>query len=159
MQNQPVVRGVAERGGGLLFEDLLDGGGGEPFDVALDFYVNPDHVGVFTAIDRGYFDDAGLDVRTQVPSDPSAPIKQVAAGRVDLAISYEPEVFLARDKGAKVVSVAAIVQRPLTSIMSLSDTQRATLKELKMTLHVFREDELDAFTAGGFTPLKHWAKT
>ena len=45
------------------------------------------------------------------------------------------------------------------AIMSLSDTQRAILKELKMTLHVFREDELDAFTAGGFTPLKHWAKT
>jgi hypothetical protein len=45
------------------------------------------------------------------------------------------------------------------AIMSLSDTQRAILKERRMTLHVFREDELDAFTAGGFTPLKHWAKT
>ena len=45
------------------------------------------------------------------------------------------------------------------AIMSLSDTQRAILKELRMALHVFREDELDAFTAGGLTPLKHWAKT
>ena len=36
----------------------------EPFTVALDFYVNPDHAGLYTALDRGYFDDAGLDVDT-----------------------------------------------------------------------------------------------
>jgi len=52
----------------------------EPFVVALDFYVNPDHAGLFTALERGYFSEAGLDVETQVPSDPSAPIRQVAAG-------------------------------------------------------------------------------
>ena len=53
------------------------------------------------------------------PSDPAAPIKQVAAGRVDLAISYEPEVLRARDQGLSVVSVGALVQKPLTSIISL----------------------------------------
>lgn len=93
--------------------------GGDPFDLALDFYVNPDHVGIYEAIERGYFADAGLDVSPQVPSDPSAPIKQVAAGRVDLAISYEPEVMLARDRGLGVVAVGAIVDAPLTSLISL----------------------------------------
>ena len=52
----------------------------QPFDLALDFYVNPDHAGIFEALDRGYFRDAGLDVQPQVPSDPSAPIKEVAGG-------------------------------------------------------------------------------
>ena len=51
------------------------------------------------ALKLGYFAEAGLDVEPRVPSDPSAPIKQVAAGRSDLAISYEPEVLLARDQG------------------------------------------------------------
>jgi putative hydroxymethylpyrimidine transport system substrate-binding protein len=55
------------------------------------------------------------------PPDPAAPIKQVAAGRVDLAISYEPEVLRARDQGLNVVSVGAIVQKPLTSIISLPE--------------------------------------
>ena len=55
---------------------------------------------------EGDFADAGLEVDPQVPSDPSAPIRQVAAGRVDLAISYEPEVVLARDQGLPVVAVA-----------------------------------------------------
>jgi putative hydroxymethylpyrimidine transport system substrate-binding protein len=54
-----------------------------------------------------------------VPPDPSSPLKLLAAGRADLAISYEPEVLLARDRGLRVVSVGAVAQRPLTSIMAL----------------------------------------
>ena len=93
----------------------------EPFDVSLDFYVNPDHVGIYEALDEGLFADAGLDVNPRVPSDPSAPIKQVAAGQVDLAVSYEPEVILARDQGLDVVAVAALVDGPLTSVISLPE--------------------------------------
>ena len=54
-----------------------------------------------------------------MPSDPSAPIKEVAAGRVDLAISYEPEVLLAHDQGLPVKAVAAVVPTPLTSLIWL----------------------------------------
>ena len=43
----------------------------------------------------GYFKEAGLDVRIEAPADPSSPLKQVAAGQTDLAISYEPELLLA----------------------------------------------------------------
>lgn len=95
------------------------GGATEQFDLALDFFVNADHAGIYTALEHDYFADAGLDVRPRVPADPSAPIKQVAAGQVDLAISYEPEVMLARDRGLDVISVAALVQEPLTSLISL----------------------------------------
>ena len=103
-------------------DDDETGATAEPqrIDLALDFYVNPDHAGVFAAIEKGYFEQEGLDVRPRVPSDPSAPIKQVAAGRADLAISYEPEVLLAKDQGLDVVAVAAIVDSPLTSLISVS---------------------------------------
>ena len=73
--------------------------------------MNPDHAGIYTAIDRGFFRQAGLDVDPQVPSDPSAPIKEVAAGRADLAISYEPEVLLAAEQGLDVEAVGAVVDR------------------------------------------------
>ena len=58
-----------------------------------------------------------------MPSDPSAPIRQVAAGRADLAISYEPEVLLAQDQGLPVIAVAALVARPLTSLISLPEAR------------------------------------
>jgi putative hydroxymethylpyrimidine transport system substrate-binding protein len=91
----------------------------EGFDLALDFYVNPDHAGIYTALANGYFDRAGLEVTPRVPSDPSAPIRQVAAGQADLAISYQPEVLLANEEGLDVVAVAALVDEPLTSLISL----------------------------------------
>ena len=56
---------------------------------------------------RATSSDAGLDVQPQTPSNPSAPIQEVASGRADLAISYEPEVLLAHDQGLPVKAVAA----------------------------------------------------
>lgn len=108
-----------------------EGGAAERFDLALDFYVNPDHAGIYTALDRGLFEEAGLDVRPQVPSDPAAPIKQVAAGRVDLAISYEPEVLLARDQGLEVVAVGALVPEPLTSLIAPADAGIDSVADLE----------------------------
>ena len=103
----------------------------QTLDLALDFYVNPDHAGIFEALDRGYFRQAGLDVRPQVPSDPSAPIREVAAGRADLAISYEPEVLIAHDQGLPVKAVAALVPTPLTSLIWLKDSGITDVKGLR----------------------------
>jgi putative hydroxymethylpyrimidine transport system substrate-binding protein len=91
----------------------------EPLSLTLDFYPNPDHAGIYMAEKLGYFADAGLDVSIHTPSDPAAPIKLLAAGQTDLAISYEPEVLLAREQGLDVVAVGALVDRPLTSLIWL----------------------------------------
>jgi putative hydroxymethylpyrimidine transport system substrate-binding protein len=85
----------------------------------LDWFPNADHVGIYRALARGDFKRAGLNVHVVVPSDPSAPLRLLAAGRVDFAVSYEPEVMLARNRGEPLVAVAALVQKPLTSIISL----------------------------------------
>lgn len=100
-------------------------------DLTLDWFPNPDHVAIYQALDKGYFRDVGLDVRPRVPSDPAAPIKQVAAGRTDLAISYEPEVFLARKQGLPVVAVAALVQHPLTSLMATAKSGVRSSRDLR----------------------------
>jgi putative hydroxymethylpyrimidine transport system substrate-binding protein len=103
----------------------------QPFTVELDWYANPDHAGIFTALDKGFFKQVGLDVKPEVPSDPSAPIKEVAAGRVDLAVSYEPEVLLAADRGLPVEAVASVVDSPLTSLISLPKAGIASAADLQ----------------------------
>ena len=103
----------------------------QPFTLALDWYVNPDHAGIYEAIDDGDFREAGLDVQPQTPSDPSAPIREVAAGRVDLAISYEPDVLLAHDQGLPVKAVAALVPTPLTSLIWLKDSGIKRVTDLR----------------------------
>jgi putative hydroxymethylpyrimidine transport system substrate-binding protein len=97
----------------------------------LDWFPNADHVGIYQALDAGDFEQAGLNVHIEVPSDPSLPLKLVAAGKVDVAISYEPEVFLARNQGLPIASIAAIVQKPLTSIVSLGSQHIRTPAQLR----------------------------
>jgi putative hydroxymethylpyrimidine transport system substrate-binding protein len=114
-------------------QDVLEPSGSKHVELMLDYFPNADHAGIYAAQAGGDFAQAGLDVAIRQPPDPVAPIKQVAAGRVDLAISYEPEVLRARDQGLKVVSVAALVQKPLTSIISLPKAKIAKPADLKGT--------------------------
>ncbi len=100
-------------------QDALSTAGAKRFTVMLDFFPNADHAALYSGIAHGDFRAAGLDVVPQAPADPSEPLKLLAAGRVDMAISYEPELMLARDHGLKLVSIGALVQRPLTSIIAL----------------------------------------
>jgi len=99
--------------------------------VALDWYPNPDHVGLFSAMDEGMFAARGLTVQTEEPSDVSDPIKLVAAGRADVGISYEPEMFFAQQKDTPVVAVAALVPRALNSIIANTDDGIHSVADLK----------------------------
>ncbi len=101
-----------------------------PFTVMLDFFPNADHAALYSAIANGDFRAVGLDVRPQTPAEPADPLKLLAAGKVDMAISYEPELLLARDQGLKLVSIGALVQRPLTSIIALPGRHVRTVADL-----------------------------
>jgi putative hydroxymethylpyrimidine transport system substrate-binding protein len=111
--------------------DVLEPKGSKRVTLMLDYFPNADHAGIYAAQAAGDFKQAGLDVEIRQPADPSAPIKQVAEGRVDVAISYEPEVFRARDKGLNVVSIGALVNKPLTSIISLPEAKIRKPADLK----------------------------
>jgi putative hydroxymethylpyrimidine transport system substrate-binding protein len=110
---------LALTGCGEKQDTITSGSAPRALTLMLDYLPNPDHVGLYEALAAGDFANAGLDVKVQTPSDPAAPLKLLEAGKVDLAISYEPELLIARDKGAQLVSVGALAQAPLTTLMSL----------------------------------------
>jgi putative hydroxymethylpyrimidine transport system substrate-binding protein len=104
----------------------------EPFTVVLDFFPNADHAGIYAAQAQGLYEKSGLDVKIVAPPTTSAPLKLLRAGRGDVAISYEPELLLARDAGADdLVSVGALVQQPLTSLMALPSSGIRSAADLK----------------------------
>ncbi len=111
-------------------QDTLTAPATKPWTVMLDFFPNADHAALYSAIANGDFRAGGLDVKTETPSDPSTPLKLLAAGRVDMAISYEPELLLARDRGLKLVAIGALVQRPLTSIIALPGAHVSKVSDL-----------------------------
>jgi putative hydroxymethylpyrimidine transport system substrate-binding protein len=111
-------------------QDTLTAAGAKPFPLVLDFFPNADHAALYAAIAHGDFRAVGLDVQPQAPADPSEPLKLLAAGKAQIAISYEPELLLARDEGLKLVSIGALVQRPLTSIIALPSSHVRKIADL-----------------------------
>jgi putative hydroxymethylpyrimidine transport system substrate-binding protein len=111
-------------------KDRLTPASRQSLTLLLDYLPNADHVGIYRALAEGDFSRAGLDVHVQTPPSAAAPLTLLAAGRADIAISYEPDVMLARDKGEPVVSIGAIVQKPLTSIISIASKHIRTPADL-----------------------------
>ena len=98
--------------------------------VALDWFPWSNHSGLFIAQERGYFADEGLDVEIFTPGDPSTVLLTVASGRDDFGISYQPELLIAREQDISVVSIMALVQHPLNSVMALTESGIAEPKDL-----------------------------
>jgi putative hydroxymethylpyrimidine transport system substrate-binding protein len=98
--------------------------------LTLDWTPNPDHVGFYYALKTGLFSKSGLSVTIRAPSDPTAPLKLVAAGDTDLAVSYEQEIFYAAAQGLPVTAVAAVIPQPLNSIMAI-DPSIHSIADLK----------------------------
>ncbi len=106
-------------------------GKSDPLRLVLDYFPNADHAGIYAAQASGEYDRAGLDVEIKPPPDPSAPLKLLRAGRADVVLSYEPELLLARSKGADdLVAIGALVQKPLTSLMALPASKIKSAKDL-----------------------------
>ncbi len=106
-------------------------GSTQSLTLMLDWVPNADHVGLYQGLAEGDFARAGINLHVEVPSNPASPLELLAAGKVDVAISYEPEVLLARDQYQPLVSVAAIAQEPLTSIVSVGSKHIKTPANLK----------------------------
>lgn len=97
----------------------------------LDWFVNPDHGPIIIAEEKGYFKDAGLDVEVIAPADPSDPPKLVAAGRAELAISYQPQLHLQVAEGLPLVRVGTLVATPLNCLLVLEDGPVKSIADLR----------------------------
>jgi putative hydroxymethylpyrimidine transport system substrate-binding protein len=103
----------------------------EKASIALDWYPNANHAGLFWAQARNLFADAGIDITIQTPADPTTVLQTVAAGRDTFGISYQPDILLARAQKLPVVAICAIVPRPLQGVMSLTSAGIARPSDLR----------------------------
>ena len=110
--------------------------------VGLDWFINPDHAPLIIAEQRGYFKELGLDVEMIEPADPNDPPKLVAAGKLDLAISYQPQLHIQVDQGLPVVRVGTLISVPLNSLVVLENGPIKSISDLK--------GKKIGFSVGGF---------
>jgi putative hydroxymethylpyrimidine transport system substrate-binding protein len=98
--------------------------------LALDWYPNSNHSGIYSAIDEGFFENESIDLEVYTPSDPTAIISSVASGRDEFGLSYHPDILQAQSAGLEIVSVLSISQHPLNSIMTLTKSNIKSPKDL-----------------------------
>jgi putative hydroxymethylpyrimidine transport system substrate-binding protein len=99
--------------------------------VLLDWFVNPDHAPLFVAQYIGAYKKEGLDVTFVAPADPSTPPREVAAGQGDLALSYQPQLYMLVDQGLPVVRVGTLIDKPLNVLTALAGSGIKTMKDFK----------------------------
>lgn len=99
--------------------------------VMLDWFLNPDHAPIMVAEQIGAFKEQGLDVDVVPPSDPSLPPRLVAAKQADLAVSYQPELYLYADQGLPLVRVGTLVSSPLNTVLVLGSSNIKTMADFK----------------------------
>ncbi|MEP2781525.1 MAG: ABC transporter substrate-binding protein [Pseudoruegeria sp.] len=97
----------------------------------LDWFVNPDHGPIIVAQENGYFAEQGLKVEIIAPADPSDPPKLVAAGKADLAVSYQPQLHLQIHEGLPLKRVGTLVATPLNCLLVLEDGPIKNIADLK----------------------------
>ncbi len=108
----------------------------------LDWFVNPDHAPLIVAKEKGYFAAQNLDVEMIEPADPSLPPKLVAAGKADLAVSYQPQLHVQIDQGLPLIRIGTLVSTPLNSLVVLRDGPIKAIPDLK--------GKKVGFSVGGF---------
>ncbi len=108
----------------------------------LDWFVNPDHAPLIVAQEKGFFSNVGLKVNLIAPADPNSPPKLVAAGKAELAVSYQPQLHVQVAEGLPLIRIGTLVSTPLNSLVALKDGPIKSIADLK--------GKKIGFSVGGF---------
>ncbi|MET3600119.1 ABC transporter substrate-binding protein [Martelella mangrovi] len=103
----------------------------DKLDVILEWYVNPDHAPLVVAQQQGYFEDEKLDVTLVPPADPSMVPRMVAAGRADIGVHYQPNLYLDHAAGIDIKRFGTLVSTPLNTLTVMADGPVQSLSDLK----------------------------
>jgi putative hydroxymethylpyrimidine transport system substrate-binding protein len=115
----------------LTLSSAMPAAAQQKMTVLLDWFINPDHAPLIIAKEAGFFAKAGLDVSFVEPADPSMPPRLLAAGQGDIALTYQPNLYLQVKEGLPVVRVGTLVGSPLNSLVVRADGPVKSLADLK----------------------------
>lgn len=91
----------------------------EKVTFVLDWTPNTNHTGLYAALEKGYFEEAGLDVEIVQPPEEGA-VVLVASGKAQFGISFQDSLAaaLTGEDAMPVTAVAAVIQHNTSGIIS-----------------------------------------
>jgi NitT/TauT family transport system substrate-binding protein len=112
-------------------DDSSSGKGLTKVTLQLQWVTQAQFAGYYAAKAQGYYKKEGLDVTIKEAGTDTVPIKSVADGDADYAISWVPKVLGSIEQGINVTDVAQIYERSGTTQISMKDKDITTAADLK----------------------------
>jgi len=97
----------------------------------LDWFPNVDHLPIYVGRHQGFFAAEGLEIEILSPSGTADALKLAASGKVDIAVSYEPQTIIAAARGLDVVVIGRLIEHPLTTLLFLKGRGIKTPSDLE----------------------------
>lgn len=94
----------------------------EKVRISLDFSPNVNYLGIYAAIDKGYFAEEGIEPEI-IPFANTPAETLIKSGKTDLGITYPPDVIINRAQGLEYKAVAALVEGNSTALSVLADSK------------------------------------
>lgn len=91
----------------------------EKVTFVLDWTPNTNHTGLYVAQEKGFFEEAGLEVEIQQPPEDGATVL-VASGKADFGVSFQDSMAaaLAGEDALPITAVASVIQHNTSGIIS-----------------------------------------
>lgn len=104
----------------------------EDVTVILDYVANTNHTGMYVALEKGYYENAGLNVKIVEPTE-GATATLISVGKGDFGISYQEDVTVARtsDDPLPIKAIAALIQHNTSGFASYADKNIKTPKDFE----------------------------
>jgi NitT/TauT family transport system substrate-binding protein len=98
--------------------------------VQLDWVAEPEHGGIYQALAKGYFRDAGLDVDVIQGGPNTFVVQKVATGQADIGESDSTTILIAQNQGLPLVQIGAVFQNDPSVLMLHADNPVRRFEDL-----------------------------
>jgi putative hydroxymethylpyrimidine transport system substrate-binding protein len=99
--------------------------------LALEWFLNPDHMPLVAAKVRGFFREEGLEVSILVPTVPEESLDLVARSKADFGVGEQTNLIKARDQGHPLISIGPLLAHTVVCLMYLKDGPIKRLENLR----------------------------
>jgi putative hydroxymethylpyrimidine transport system substrate-binding protein len=108
-----------------------DGGGAQEATLVLDFVPNAVHAGIYRALEAGYYEDEGLDLRIIQPTATADTLKLLEAGKANVGLADAIDVATQIGQGRDLRAVMAVLERPAGGVITAADSGIERPRELE----------------------------
>lgn len=107
----------------LLVFSLLSGCGPseKKTRLVLDWLPNPNHIPLYVGLEKGFFEEEGIDLVIKKIHDPGDPIPLLTSGQADLAVFYSAHTLRFINQGAPIKPIGILIEQPLNAVIYRKD--------------------------------------